>query len=496
MTVTLSIFLLASIEFSPQDIPGLRVEAVHPLTGAPSMNCLQADINGDGASDLVFGREVAFQRGGRFPREARVPLPELEEQPGLDVWQGDIFLFLPAGLSVFRWRNEKWETILTQPLEWPTADAGGGVLPVRGHGRTALLQRRLHDLDADGVPEIVVVSPQGAHLFRRTGDHYVPAGVLEVLPQLTLLTGPTAQVWPPEMRRLVFPPREMACRLSIEGDRLRVLSRLDASDSTVRYRVIQYTVRQTPEGAFETTSTLPSEWMSADLPNYLQPCRLNADAMVDFAGEHSEIGRGGLLPGPVHTTCATLDGGASFAVRRSRTFRPHCSFVDFDGDGDLDMVTESNDLLSGGAREGALRFLTSPAIQHEISVYRQAQGVFAGSPALTCRFPITLDFPPFARSALFQRYQRALLVNLCGDFNGDGYKDLVVQDRPDRLVVFLAAGFDFPNIPDCRIPLELDATFAVADVNLDGRADVVLKAASAERGGDVCRVYFATEGPP
>lgn len=496
MTFALSICLLASIEFFPEEISGLRAEAVHPLTGAVSLNCIQADLDGDGAVDLAFGHEVAFQRGGRFPREARVPLPSIEGQPILEVWAGAVYLMYPGSLAVYQWRDNRWETVLTQPAQWPSTDMTAGMLPLRGQARSALLQRRLHDLDGDGAPEIVAMSPDGAHLFRRDGAQYVSAGVLNVLPQLTLLSGPPAQVWPPESRRVVFPPREMACRLVFEADRLRVLTRVSVSDDLVRYQERQYRVQLTPEGVFAATPAVPEAETTADLPSYVQPCRLNADETMDYAGGRWEMGRGSLLPFPTYTTYATLDGGVSSTVRRSRTFRPYCSFVDFDGDGDLDMVTESSGPLSGGPREGLLRFLTSIVIQHEFAVYRQVQGAFAESPAPVCRIAIQAGQPPFVGNAMFQRYQRAALVNLSGDLNNDGYKDLVVQDRPDRLAVFLAAGYDFPDAPSCVIPFEFEATFAVADVNLDGYADVILRAVPAERGGEPCRVYFAAEALP
>ncbi|HNR33348.1 MAG TPA: VCBS repeat-containing protein [Candidatus Hydrogenedentes bacterium] len=495
MIVVVLIPMLAALEFRAQDVPGLRVDAVHPLTAAASLNCVQADLDGDGAADLVFPREVAFQRGGGFPREARVSLPDSGEQAFLDVWRGELYLFFAEHLSVMRRRGDEWQSVLSQTIAWPATEAG--VLPLRGPGRAAALrQRRLHDFDGDGVPEIVVTNPQGVHVFRHNGKQYVPAGLLEVLPQLALQPGQEARVWPPETRRLAFPPREMACRLLFDGQRLCVLARTDVSQTEVRYRQVNHTVQRTADGEFAVAPDLTEEWVSDNVPAYMQPCRLNTDGRVDFAGGYWDTVQGGVLPGPLYTARATLDGGASYAIRRARTFWPHCGFVDFDGDGNLDMVVESNDVLEGGAREAVLRYLTHSRIAHELRVYRQDRGAFAETPALTHRVVVQLDRPPVAGTPFFQRRHRAGLLNLSGDFNGDGYKDLVVQDRSDRLAVFLSRGFSLPESPDVLIPLEFDATFAVADVNLDGRSDVIVRATSADRAAEGSRVHFAMEGAP
>jgi hypothetical protein len=235
------------------------------------------------------------------------------------------------------------------------------------------------------------------------------------------------------------------------------------------------------------------------LPAHLHPCRLNDDDQIDYAGGLWKLSDSSAVPKAFYETWATLDGGATFHVRHAPSFqnaRPRCMFVDFDGDGDLDMVTESAGLLEGGLREGLSRFLTRKALDHSVAVYPQAQGQFWKKPAFRATFRIRLEAPPIRNGPLFGRYQAGELFDLTGDFNGDGYRDALVQEGPGRLGVYLARGLDFPGRPDARPRIPASARFNVADVNGDGRSDIVLSwpsAAGQAAGTERTRILFASE---
>ena len=99
---------------------------------------------------------------------------------------------------------------------------------------------------------------------------------------------------------------------------------------------------------------------------------------------------------------------------------------------------------------------------------------------------------------MFERYQAAELMNITGDFNGDGYRDLAVRERADRLAIYLAAGFGYPSRMDTAVSIPPAAQFGVADVNADGRSDIVLRWRAGETGDGVelSRVYYAREALP
>ena len=72
------------------------------------------------------------------------------------------------------------------------------------------------------------------------------------------------------------------------------------------------------------------------------------------------------------------------------------------------------------------------------------------------------------------RYAESDLAALAGDFNGDGRPDLAVQDRPDRLAVFLQKDGAFGREPDATLQTQPDWRFGITDIDLDGRSDLSL----------------------
>jgi hypothetical protein len=79
---------------------------------------------------------------------------------------------------------------------------------------------------------------------------------------------------------------------------------------------------------------------------------------------------------------------------------------------------------------------------------------------------------------LSQYRSRDGLLDVSGDFDGDRQNDLVVQDTPGEVSVYLCRNAGFERKAAARIPLRQDMDFAVTDVDRDGRADIVLNSAS------------------
>jgi hypothetical protein len=493
MIPPVALCVLAGVTFLEQDIPGLSAGEINPLNGQVAANYLHVDVDGDGVVDLVLPAEVRLQRDGTFPEDARIAFPDGSTVLAFDVWNNEFYLRLAGRLKVVYWHEGEWKTKLAQQFRWAEPDQMGRASSQEGQGGPSGAQheRFLHDFDADDVPEIVLAAPDGLHLYRRTAAEFVEACCLDVLPPLSIVGLSDQALWPAAARRISLPVRAMNCGVYVTGLTVGVLTEEALPARQVRYRLTRYTVD--PENNLLINSASARTEETAPMPNYVRPCRLNRDDRIDYAGGDWELSEASVFPAPIYETYATLDQGRASQTVRTRSFRPHCSFVDFDGDGDLDMVTESTRLFEGGGRESVSRFLTGREVVHEFNIHLQnPKNGFSDTPDIVGRFTIRLDAAPCRNSDMFRRYLAGELCNITGDIDGDHYRDLVIQDGPQRLSVYLFKGTGFAGKPDLSVPLEKGTRFAVADVNGDGLSDLITCKLVESQGTlqEVSRVYF------
>lgn len=499
MLIAMTLLAVASIEFTEQSLPGLWIGPAVPFTGKPATNYLQADLDGDGAADLVIPGTVCFQRQGRFPEDERVPWPPLEPGAEADLFGNALYVRTPDMLHVLTRSDGRWHEQLAQPLFWPGARPQSS--PRSIGEQLPQFRRFVHDLDGDNTPELVDLDSQGLHIFRMKRGVYEAAGVLDALPSMTLAPAATQAIWPAESRRIVLPEQEMSCRLLILRNALSLITQTE-TPAGVQFRHDAIQLKTMTDGAFAESHR--ANVVSEPLPSHLRPCHLNADDTLDFAGGRWLLSTASPLPAPIYETWASLDGGATFHIERSpafQHFRPACSFLDFDGDGDLDMITESTRLYTGGTRETINRYLTETRLPHTVRILAQDQGSYATNDVLTFDLEIELDSPPVTGGAMLSRYQAGTLVNLLGDFNGDGYHDLAVRRSSTSLVIYLARGWHgFKSTPDATVSMPADADFGVADINGDGRADLLLHweepATGTESGAEQMMVYYSRQVAP
>ena len=88
---------------------------------------------------------------------------------------------------------------------------------------------------------------------------------------------------------------------------------------------------------------------------------------------------------------------------------------------------------------------------------------------------------------------------MSGDFNGDGLLDALVRNRIDRLALFLNDAGTFPATPKAALTIRGRWDFIVADVDADGRSDIIITQTAppeeeqAARGEVLSRVFLSRE---
>lgn len=486
---------VGALAFWTQEVPGVEVGGVSLLSGEPLVDFRHLDADGDGFQDLLLGDTVLLQREGGFLAENAVALPPLPDPSALDVWKGRIFVRALNRLILLSYDGGAWNFDLDQEIAWPASD---DLVDRALDGSVYLMDRFLSRVDEDPYPVILIPSIKGLAVYTWAGEAYAPAGVLDVFPAAVVAHLPTTTLWPASNRSISFPVRQMSCQVSFDGDIIRVLTREEERD-TLRYRTRTHQISRGEGLPFDVA--LVSETLSPPVPEFVRPCRLNQDGILDFAGYQWNLGSATGLSAPIEETWVSLDGGESFSKHRTAVvqgFRPRCLFVDMEGDGDLDLIGEATDLFSGGPRETITQAIMRSSIDHRISLFAQEQGVIGERPAAECLARIDLDQPLIKSGLRYLRYQSGDLVDLSGDFDGDGRKDLILNARRDTLSIYLATKEGFLPKPSLELSIPANARFYCYDLNVDGRSDLLLTGGKGEDpglGGDT-KVFFSQDIDP
>jgi len=375
---------LAGIIFVEQDIPEVRVNARWMLQSFADLNLRHGDVDGDGATDLIFKSHVILQREGVFSQASRVELPTGLEDVACDTWQGGLYLRHRGRLTVLRWNGGRWEEALNHPIDWPGlqgADEGEDEEDEddedwdsedKEEEPGVRFERFLHDLDGDGVPEFILPAPEGLLIYAREGDVYAEKSLLDVVPPPEVWG--YGRLWPKEKRGIKPLERYRHWWLHVEGNRLTVINRKDAGEDRVRFEEARYTLDRDFAVIPEKTRTHSTEPMD----HWPQPMRLNGDDMIDYVDwEFLDGMRTTPMPTPVFETRVSTDGGKTCQVFRAAWVLSQGMFTDFDGDGGMDMVFNATGVFRGGVRESVARLVTQRTVEHEVRIHLQdGHGVF------------------------------------------------------------------------------------------------------------------------
>lgn len=467
-------FLLGGLLAEPREAPWLMVTPVSTPGENFRAGFRHADIDGDGAMDLLCADGVRLQRNGFFSGEDFAPYPPEADGAAADWDKGALYCRTARGLLILKWRNNGFEREGEAAVEWPHAASPMPEPQPTAGGASVRLEPFLHDLDGDNKPEIVLMDEQGMTIYLLREGGAVQAGTLALLPAMELSGMAERPLWPRPQRMLSLPVRQMQCTIRLSGNTAETIHSTATPDNGRSFTQNRFSII-VENGRFVQKAP-PENWGSEPLSGFMHPCRLNGDGQPDFAGFRMVETEGSNLSAPVMEIRATVDGGKTGSIRRAvvpRGWNAPPVFSDIDGDGRLDMVVQATGLYEGGMREAVGRMMTGTRTDHTVTVFRQGEKDFDAAPSFESRFQLDFGAPVRTSPAMLYEYLSGRLI-LFGDVSGDGKADLLVRNRADRAMLFIDAGNGgTTDRPDGVFTVRGDASLCLLDVNGDGREDLV-----------------------
>ncbi len=187
----------------------LAGEEILQGTGEAHLNARHADIDHDGANDIITPTFVAFQRNGSFPKNQQTPLPSFDGALA-DIWGSEIYLLQKDRITALRWAKSEWQQTLSQPMSWAAPVMETFPSPKFADNSPRRLSfedgRFLFDLNGDNKPEIIRVAADGVHVYAKKGLFFEETAVWRVLPPPEVMAFPS-KIWPDSDREIELPPK-------------------------------------------------------------------------------------------------------------------------------------------------------------------------------------------------------------------------------------------------------------------------------------------------
>lgn len=473
MSVSVAALLAAGASAGPK--PFGTVTTLQFAKGVAPKAALLADVDGDGLDDLVV---ATSRRAGRTERSIEVHLRRREgdafvaapdfsfelpndvtafavgdvhEDPG-----SEIVLFTASG--AFAWRpkgpeDSRFARLLSGSFLWQLADA---------HDVMAF-EKGVRDVDGDGLADIVLPEPDGWRIAVQRRPAGGPASFATVsaprIPQ-----DQDGEDQPLGSRRMQAKTKRNEVRIAITigsddaelpQDLVDVTESVPAPqfadfDGDGRADLLAQTSRdlcvwkQRADGTFpdapDATYTLPvpaDRERRLDVSYGSHVADVDGDRRIDcvmLAGDkRSDDVRTQVLvyvqgkagaPDP----SSPLFGGKGLPTQLLRIggFAGSPDIVDVDGDGRRDLVLGS--VRVDGALDVA-KVAGEGALDAEIYVFKNRGGAFNERPDLT--------FPVQVKAEGLRKSRREVTAEFFGDVTGDGVRDLLLRDDPERVRVLM-----------------------------------------------------------
>ena len=517
MIALFPLLLLGGVAFVEQPIDGLAVLDRESLDNKRARTWRCADIDGDGAKDILTANGVAFQRDGQFPKTQQTPFPNLGEYPRADVWGSEIYVLLKDRIEVLRWAQNDWQRTLSQPIAWtnPPKHTTAAV-EVLNNKQQLQFSRFLYDVDSDTKPEIVLISSDGLRVYAKGNLFYEEKALWPVLPRMQPMFS-AQTIWPSGERAVEVPELGSQARFEIEDSTLRVFTResrgsvwrpldrdrrtdgkgeISASGPAVMWSMVFKEVRHDikEDGSLGLSESPASVIESEELSSAWSYVRLNDDDTMDFCRVRYVGSTSSPYPVAVYEVAVSTDGGKSVHTAQCTGASPRNVLADYNRDGRLDLVTESKQLVEGGLKETLVRGFTRREVDLDVEVRLQdSNGGFPAKPSIRRRFTVTLDKPPAKLSEMFLRFLEGGFLQLRGDVDGDGQSDAVIHDHPDLVSVYRGGETAITNNHIASLPIAPTGIFHVIDVDEDGRADILTSRGAEEGEPAGATLYLSRE---
>lgn len=344
----------------------------------------------------------------------------------------------------------------------------------------------LRDVDGDGRGDLIVPYTGGLRVFSSSRDsrftqdadfpleHHRSASI-SVSDRPAYLSGVTPYLlnrpWPGKYRhfsietfgstdKIILADINRDQRLDIVSPGVYTFDSPSGQETLYGHRIFF----QSPDGNFPAEPSQvfldpQGEW------THLMALDINGDGDVDKFDVQA-VRRDPLYPEFAYTFKLLINRGgdrypseAAQVIRTREHLSPDLPLLDFDSDGDLDLVlieSEKKPLTPG---EAASKIVDS-GFSMKIKVYPFEETRFASKPICTKEFWYT----PLRKDSWTMR----------GDFNADGYRDLIFFNPTSILAYYYdSRGRRFRWFSRLENPIARPGIIRIADLNGDGRSDVL-----------------------
>ncbi len=327
---------------------------------------------------------------------------------------------------------------------------------------TPLAADVMHDLDDNGVPEVLVPAKGRLWAFSGDGQSYgsVPASISGELSTRSQSGGQAL------VAAATLPPFVVG---DIDGDGIKdilqpagagAVAHITGETIGEQTRRLRLPIDLAPSPAGSGAGTTLSQAWFVDI---------DGDGRLDLL-THSRVTDGSWF-GATATFALYLGTGTAFV--HSQTLSTDRSAVnvrllDFDNDGDTDLIVSQVDTGLGSMG----RALLAREVVVEVGLYRQDHGRYPPQPALLRRVIWPMEQP------------EQLQFSIDGDLNGDGHRDLITNDSGSTMRVYLGSdsGFATAHVAEATVTVPEAGALLAQDLTGDGRAEVLVWGQGARQG--------------